>query len=313
MGVLQNIFKGENMTIKGNDAYGMYHGFPVAVRKKSDNNGLLMQISFAGIDNEEKLSQLQASVLRRGTELKTGLKTLLECEIKNGYMVELHIQKAFRDKTVVEESKEALDAIIRLLNSVGCLSGCSLCGQPVNVSWYAIENNIPICICDECKQKVLVACEERDEKQRAIQVDYVKGTLAALAGALVAAVVYALMLRAGYILMSVFLPFIPLLCFIGAGKKVDKVGAIICAIISLTVFYFATKFGYIWRVQSQVFDSYSIREVWDMMNELITEYPQVKKVYMEVMIKGYGIAALVSVIMCGMAFFDKGVTKVKRL
>lgn len=60
-------------------------------------------------------------------------------------------------------------------------------------------------------------------------------------------------------------------------------------------------------------NDYSVGEIWKMLKMLCDEVPEVGKAYTECMIKGYGIAALISVILCGVAFFDKGVTKVKKL
>ena len=120
---------------------------------------------------------------------------------------------------------------------------CAHCGAFDDVMLCTIAGKTQP-LCPECQRAMLA--QMRDTKASAgerPQINYLTGTLGALAGALIGMLLILLTMRLGYVTIigGIVLGALTMLAFRKVGGNIDVLGIIICVLISVVVTYLAIQ------------------------------------------------------------------------
>lgn len=139
-----------------------------------------------------------------------------------------------------------IQAITNFLRNNGYVTGCELCGNPINPdSYYAVNGHMHY-YCDACCSQVGINLENRKDNISSGKNNVITGIIGAILGSLIAGVLWIIVAMLGYIIGWV--GFITVILAIGGYKKfggrVNLLGAVICSVISLAVIYFSLTIVY---------------------------------------------------------------------
>ncbi len=151
---------------------------------------------------------------------------------------------------------------------------------------------------NETETETFVEAEKKPEKVRA---NYLGGIAGAVIGAGIAAVIYMVVLRFGRIMLSIWLPLLPIGGYYMLGKRINPLGAILITIVCGVIFFFAIRFGFAWNVQANALPGYSIKEVYDSIADLCDKHKEIETAYYKCMALGYGVSMLVTAVIAFIA------------
>lgn len=233
----ENFFNQYNLTINGNDAYGLMEGYEVSGHIEMLNNNAPFQlfISFYGT-NEQK-----EAINQKLANLK--LKFFVYELNAFGLLIGLN---AFTANKLIEKLPEILSKIFNILNEENVLGTgyCPLCGNQVynNVKRYQIDS-FYIPLDDSCLAQLNQEIAQENQAIDYTPNNYLRGTIGAILGSLVGAVAFFVVFLLGYIsaitsVIAIFLGTLLYKKFRGKPNKMMIVIVSLTAIITMCLTLF---------------------------------------------------------------------------
>ena len=189
---LKKMARENGMTVHGGVAYGSLRGFAATLSEGSGYKRIDFAVNFPNPAGRVAL-----------TDLMSGMNLRKEYRILNMGINAKCIQITFHDTMGTMKKIHAfLDWFLPMLEKHGATGAdvCAECGMPLENPTWAQVNGICYPLHETCAQRVQAEVEA--DNTRRVEEDtgnYLTGTLGALGGAVLGAVVWALVLNAGYV------------------------------------------------------------------------------------------------------------------
>ena len=189
---LQKLARENGMTVSSGVAYGSFRGFAATFSEGSGYKKIDFAVTFPNPAGRVALMDLLG-----------GMNLRKEYRVLNLGIDNKHITITFHDTVgTMKKIRAFLDWFMPLLEKHGATGAdiCIQCGMPLEKTCWAQVNGVCYPLHESCAQRLQAEVEA--DNTRRIEEDtgnYFTGTLGALAGAALGAVVWALVLNAGYV------------------------------------------------------------------------------------------------------------------
>ncbi len=189
---LKKLAKEQGMKVAKGVAYGSLRGYGATLSEGKGYKQIVLTTKFPDV---EKLNELQAQLNARNITK--------ELRVRNITFAPNGVSIVFNDNPgTIKKITEFLDWFMPMLDETGAQKAeiCTECGMPITAGTWKLIDGVAFHMHESCAQRRLqaIAQEEQDRKDQDTG-SYLKGTLGAFGGALLGAIVWALVLCMGYV------------------------------------------------------------------------------------------------------------------
>ena len=276
-----------NSTLKrdGIFLYGNYRNFNITITESNNFQLQLLVKIFTHINSENK-EELTTLLQNK----RQDLKNILEIGIKDN-SIDLLVNPLV-EQYVPSTINKIVDAIIDYLQENNYISGCEMCGNAENTSFYKINDNYSY-LCNKCIHSVNSQLEDYKQEKLEQSSDLLLGILGAFIGSILGCIVWLIIFKLGYVAS-----FAGLVIGIGAlkgyeklGKTLDKKGVIATIFVIIVSVFFVNKFAWATSAYSELKEYLTFFECYSGLNELL-EYSELTSSYNESLVMGYVMTAI---------------------
>ncbi|MGL4773371.1 MAG: hypothetical protein ACRC2K_07390 [Clostridium sp.] len=284
--VLQNLSEELGLTYysKDNTLYGDYRGFKVIVKNYSTGGVFIIKVPFASQADD---------AISLGNSLAVNVKALdkriSECTYENN-CITVKLASGIKSSSNRDSIVNILTEITTFGFSHGFVTTCENCGTQNTGALYEI-NKYPVFFCDSCYSSFTNEMNSLQQEFKEKNSNIATGIVGALIGSLIGVALWVIIYSLGYI--AAICGFVLAVCAIKGyellGGKLNKVGIIITAIITIAMVYVATYLSYGFEIYNTFKDIETIT-IFDAIKSVgifKEAYPEIASAFTKDLLMGY--------------------------